>query len=159
MHGGSASFRRAATPGEASEFAVRIPAVAPAGSAPGPAGARILVVDDNVDAASGTARLLQLAGHDVRVAHDGHQALEIADGHRPQFILLDIGLPGMDGYEVARRLRADPRHRDAIIIAISGYSADDYRPPGESGFDYHLAKPLDYGALRRLLNRPAPAGE
>ena len=75
------------------------------------------------------ARLLQLAGHDVRVAHDGRQALEIAGDFRPRFVLLDIVLPGMDGHEVARQLRGDPRHRDAIIIAISGYSEDDYRTP------------------------------
>jgi CheY-like chemotaxis protein len=126
-----------------------------AGSSPSAAvGARILVVDDNVDSARGTARLLQLAGHDVRVAYDGHQALEIARDHRPQFVLLDIVLPGMDGYEVARQLRGDPRLRDAVIIAASGYSEDDYRQPEESGFDHHLVKPIDHNALRAILGRP-----
>ena len=103
------------------------------------------------------ARLLQLAGHDVRVAHDGHQALEIARDHGPQFVLLDIILPGMDGYEVARQLRDDPRLRNTTIIAISGYSADDYRCPQEAGFDHHLIKPIDYNALRAIIDRPAPA--
>jgi CheY-like chemotaxis protein len=126
-----------------------------AGSPPsGPAGARILVVDDNVDSARGTARLLQLAGHDVRVAYDGHQALEVARDHRPQFVILDIVLPGMDGYEVARQLRNDPRLRDTVIIAASGYSEDDYLRPEEAGFDHHLVKPIDYDALRAILGRP-----
>jgi CheY-like chemotaxis protein len=98
--------------------------------------------------------LLQIAGHDVRVAHDGRQALEMAHGYRPQFILLDIALPGMDGYEVARQLRGDPRHRDVTIIAISGYSEDDYHHPQEMGLDHHLVKPIDYNALRALLGRP-----
>jgi CheY-like chemotaxis protein len=119
-----------------------------------PVGARILVVDDNVDSARGTARLLQLAGHDVRVAHDGHQALEIARDHRPRFVILDIVLPGMDGYEVARQLRGDPQLRDTVIIAASGYSEDDYRRPEEAGFDHHLVKPIDYDALRAILGRP-----
>jgi CheY-like chemotaxis protein len=122
---------------------------------PAPPGARILVVDDNVDTARGTARLLQLAGHDVRIAHDGPQALQVAREHHPQFVLLDIVLPGMDGYEVARQLRADPRLRDAVLIAISGYSEDDYRPPEEAGFDHHLVKPIDHEALRAILGRPA----
>jgi PAS domain S-box-containing protein len=120
-------------------------------------GARILIVDDNVDSARGTARLLQLAGHDVRVAYDGHQALEIARDYRPQFVILDIVLPGMDGYEVARQLRGDPRLRDAVIIAASGYSEDDYRRPEEAGFDHHLVKPIDHNALRAILDRPAGA--
>lgn len=119
-----------------------------------PAGARILVVDDNVDSARGTARLLQLAGHDVRVAYDGHQALEIARDHRPQFVILDIVLPGMDGYEVARQLRGDPGLRDTVIIAASGYSEDDYLRPEEAGFDQHLVKPIDHDALRAILGRP-----
>ena len=119
MHGGSACLRgEGPDGGTSSPSGCRSPPTrpgrAPSRPPPPPAtGARILVVDDNVDTARGTARLLQLAGHDVRVAHDGRQALEIAHGHRPRFILLDIGLPGMDGYEVARQLRGDPRHRDA----------------------------------------------
>ena len=101
------------------------------------------------------ARLLQLAGHDIRVAHDGRQALEIAGDFRPRFVLLDIVLPGMDGHEVARQLRGDPRHRDAVIIAISGYSEDDYCSSDEAGFDHHLVKPIDYDALRAIINGAA----
>ena len=101
--------------------------------------------------ARGMARLLQLAGHDVQVAHDGRQALEIAGDFRPRFILLDIVLPGMDGHEVARQLRGDPRHRDVVIIAVSGYSEDDYRNPEEVGFDHHLVKPVNHDALRAII--------
>jgi CheY-like chemotaxis protein len=159
MHGGSAGVR-----GGGSGFTVRLPVASDppesgaepaAGTQPAnPPGARILVVDDNVDTARGTARLLQIAGHDVRVAHDGRQALEMAHEYRPQFILLDIALPGMDGYEVARQLRGDPRHRDVTIIAISGYSEDDDHHPQEMGFDRHLVKPVAYDALRAILGRP-----
>ncbi len=166
MHGGSACLSGEG-PGGGVEVAVRLPvasdspasAAGPAanGHGAGPAGARILVVDDNVDAARGTARLLQIIGHDVRVAHDGRQALEIAHGQRPRFILLDIALPGMDGYEVARQLRGDPRHRDAIIIAISGYSQDDHRHAQEMGFDHQLVKPIDYRALRAIIDQSGGA--
>jgi CheY-like chemotaxis protein len=165
MHGGSASLRGEGPDG-GTEFAIRLPVAsdspasgaepAAGGRGAGATGERILIVDDNVDAASGTARLLQIAGHDVRVAHDGREALEIAHGQRPRFILLDIALPGMDGYEVARQLRGDPRHRDVTIIAISGYSEDDHRHPQEMGFDHHLVKPVDYKALRAILS-PRPA--
>jgi CheY-like chemotaxis protein/nitrogen-specific signal transduction histidine kinase len=168
LHGGSASVRSEG-PGEGSEFTVRLPAAidSPEPSA-GPAvgtgsaaaaGARILIVDDNVDTAGGMARLLQLAGHDVRVAHDGHQALEIARGFCPRFVLLDIVLPGMDGYEVARQLRDDPRLRDAIIVAVSGYGEEDDRPRSpDAGFDHYLVKPVDYNALRAVINQPTQEG-
>lgn len=159
LHGGSATVRGQG-PDAGREFIVRLPAAdAPgpvAGTPPARTGAaRILVVDDNVDTARATARLLEMAGHDVRIAHDGRQALELADSHRPRIILLDIGLPVMDGYEVARQLRGDPRHRDTTIIAVSGYSQDDYRPDSDAGFDHHLVKPLDFEALRAILDRTA----
>ena len=160
LHGGSASVGSEG-PGEANEFTVRLPAApdstgaeAEPAAAPQPAaaaGAAILIVNDNVNTARGMARLLQLAGHDVRVAHDGRQALDIARDHGPRFVLLDIVLPGMDGYEVARQLRGDPRHRDVVIIAVSGYSEDDYRNPEEVGFDHHLVKPVNYDALRSII--------
>jgi CheY-like chemotaxis protein len=117
-----------------------------------PHGARILVVDDHVDAARGLSRLLQLAGYDVRVAYDGRTALALAAAHHPQFVLLDIGLPDIDGYEVARQLRGDPRHRDVVIIGISGYSQEDYCDhSGAAGFDHHLVKPIDLDTLRTIL--------
>ena len=116
----------------------------------------MLVVDDNVDTARGLARLLKLLGHDVRVAHDGPTAIEVARAHRPEIVLLDIGLPGMDGYEVARRLRAEECCKDALIIAVSGYGQqEDLRRSQEAGFDHHLVKPVDYDALMTLF---APQG-
>jgi CheY-like chemotaxis protein len=128
-----------------------------------PHGARVLIVDDNIDAASGLSRLLQLDGYDVRVAHDGRTALVIAAAHQPEFVLLDIGLPDLDGYEVARNLRGDPRHRDAVIIAISGYGEEDHRDCARAaGFDHHLVKPIDLGALRAILGHESsitPTGE
>jgi PAS domain S-box-containing protein len=162
LHGGSVRIG-SEEPAQESDVAVRLPAAAvaaesrpepPARPSPAPpAGPRVLVVEDNLDTARGTARLLQLAGHDVRVAHDGREALEIARDYCPQFVLLDIGLPVMDGYEVARQLRGDPRHRDVVIIAVSGYSQDDYRPSEQTGFDHHLVKPIDYNTLRAVLDR------
>jgi CheY-like chemotaxis protein len=115
---------------------------------------RVLVVDDNVETARGLARLLKLLGHDVRTAHDGPSAIEAAHGHQPDFVLLDIGLPGMDGYEVAQYLRRDDSNREATIIAISGYGQDsDRRRSREAGFDHHLVKPIDHDALLTLLTR------
>jgi PAS domain S-box-containing protein len=163
LHGGSATIRSKGS-GAGSEVAIRLPAasnlpestVEPvADTSPvAPAGARVLIVDDNVDTAKSTGRLLQLDGHDVRVAHDGREALEMAHAFHPRYVLLDIGLPVMDGYEVARQLRGDPQLRNAVIIAVSGYSVDDYRPPHEAGFDHHLVKPVDYDTLRAILNQP-----
>ena len=119
---------------------------------------RVLVVDDNVDTARGLARLLKLLGHDVRTAHDGPAAIEAARDHRPEFVLLDIGLPGMDGYEVAQSLRQEECRKEAAIIAISGYGQDeDRRRSREAGFDHHLVKPIDHDALLTLLAR-ADAG-
>ena len=99
------------------------------------------------------ARLLKLLGHEVAVAHDGPEAIEVAREHRPDFVLLDIGLPGMDGYEVAARLRQEECCKDAVIIAVSGYGQDeDRRRSKEAGFDHHLIKPLDHDALLSLLS-------
>ncbi len=165
LHGGSASVQSDG-PGKGSEFTVRVPTASDAAAAPaGPmaeqpagggsdaAGTRILVVDDNVDTARGIARLLELAGHQVWAAHDGRQALEIAREVRPQLVLLDIVLPVMDGQEVARRLRDDPRHQDAVIIAISGYGEDDEARSHGTGFDHHMVKPIDHESLRALIIR------
>jgi len=124
----------------------------PAAAAKPPRGVRVLIVDDNIDATSGLSRLLQLDGYDIRVAHDGRTALVIAAAHQPEFVLLDIGLPDLDGYEVARNFRGDPRHRDAVIIGISGYGEEDHRDRAQAaGFDHHLVKPIDLDALRTIL--------
>ena len=122
-----------------------------------PADRRVRVcVDDNADTANGFAKLLRLLGHDVQVAYDGPTALEAARGHRPEFVLLDIGLPGLDGYEVARRLRAEDCGKDAVIIAVTGYGQEqDRQRSRDAGFDHHLVKPVDFDALVSLIAQPA----
>ncbi len=160
MHGGEIEARSAGI-GQGSEFLVRLPlagasaAVEPARArAPSPALRRrsILVVDDNVDAAESLAMLLELLGAEVTVAHGGREALEVF-AHRPaDVVLLDIGMPGMDGYEVARRLRADHAGRDPKIVALTGWGQeDDRRRARAAGFDHHLVKPIDIRGLRALL--------
>ena len=115
---------------------------------------KILVVDDNVDTARGLTRLLKLVGNDVRTSYDGPGAISEAIAFRPEYILLDIGLPGMDGYEVARRLRKEG-FGEAIIIAITGYGQpEDQRRSQEAGFNHHLVKPVDYDALITLIGEP-----
>jgi len=161
MHGGTVTARSEG-PGRGSEFTIRLPAAArpaAAGAAPkaatagGPGRkARILVVDDNVDTARGMARLLKLLGHEVVTAHDGPEAIRAARDHRPEFVMLDIGLPGMSGYEVANALRREEWCQGTLIIAVSGYGQDeDRRRSREAGFDHHLIKPLDHDALLTLL--------
>jgi len=113
---------------------------------------RVLVVDDNVDTASGLARLLKLLGHEVEMAHDGEKAIERARALLPEVVLLDIGLPGMDGFEVVRQLRQEPCCRTSLIIAVSGYGQEeDRRKSEEAGFDHHLVKPIDLDSLLGLM--------
>jgi len=96
--------------------------------------------------------LLRLAGNEVRAVRDGTECLALAESYRPNLILLDIGLPGMDGYEVARRLRAEPWSKKTMLIALTGYGGpEDRRRAGEAGFDHHMVKPVDIDALDRLL--------
>jgi len=161
MHGGSIRARSAGL-GQGSEFEVRLPAAladraarAAPTTAPGgtpAAGQRVLVVDDNVDAAASLAMLLRLQGNDVHVVHDGPHALEAATALRPQVVLLDIGLPGMDGLEVARQLRQLPECQDVLLVAVTGYGQDEDRQRShEAGFDCHLVKPVNPGDLQELL--------
>jgi signal transduction histidine kinase/DNA-binding response OmpR family regulator len=113
---------------------------------------RILVVDDNADVAETTSMLLALSGHQVRSARDGPQALACAEEFEPEVVLLDIGLPQMDGYEVARRLRALPQTQSALLIALTGYGQQGDRARGKAaGFDGHLLKPVDARALGRMI--------
>ena len=108
-----------------------------------------------MDTARGLSQILKLLGNDIRTAYDGPSAIAEALDFRPEFILLDIGLPGMDGYQVARQLRRDG-FRDVVIIAISGYGQDEDRVRSrEAGFDHRLVKPVDYDALITLISQPA----
>jgi CheY-like chemotaxis protein len=114
---------------------------------------KLLVVDDNRDAAESMSMLLEMWGHEVAYAYDGPSALITAQQLRPQAVFLDIGLPGMDGYEVAERLRALPEGKDAVLIAITGYGQeDDRRRSQRAGIDHHLVKPVAPDALRRLID-------
>ncbi len=114
---------------------------------------RVLVVDDNRDAADSLAMLLELWGHEVQVVNEPATALEVARTQQPEIVLLDIGLPGMDGYEVAKLLR-EQGLRKAFLAAVTGYGQEEDRQRAqEAGFDYHLVKPLDPDLLQELLNR------
>jgi CheY-like chemotaxis protein len=117
-------------------------------------GVRVLVVDDHQDLATGLAELLEGWGHEARVAFDGPSALEAARGFHPDLVLLDLGLPEMDGYEVAQALRRDPSLSSMEVAALTGYGhADDRRRARDSGIDHYMTKPMDLAALRRLLER------
>lgn len=127
--------------------------------AAGRAGAsRILVVDDLAASAETLMTLLEMEGFQVRVAHEGQQALDIARAFRPEVVLLDIGLPGMNGFEVARGLRAQPESRDALLIALTGYGEAESRTrSAQAGFDFHMVKPADVNLLLAMLADPAQA--
>jgi CheY-like chemotaxis protein len=161
LHGGSVKVRSAGE-GRGSEFVVRLPRIvegsraeaAELGAAPEPMHPRrILVVDDNLDAAASLAMLLQLSGNEIYTTHDGAGALEAAEQHRPEVILLDIGLPTMNGYEVCRRIRQQTWGKQIVLIALTGWGQEeDRRRSHEAGFDGHLVKPVDYAVLTTLLS-------
>jgi CheY-like chemotaxis protein len=116
---------------------------------------RILVADDNVDSANSLGMLLKIIGHDVRTARDGNEALTVAADFRPDVMLLDIGMPGMDGYELARRVREQPWGKSAMLIAVTGWGQDqDRQRSRDAGFDQHLVKPVELEALEKLLGAP-----
>jgi len=160
QHGGTVAAHSDG-PGRGSEFVVTLPVLRDAGIAAGPAplpvAARrqpvsVLVVDDNVDAAQVLAELLELSGHPVRVAHEGPAAIAEALAFRPEVVLLDIGLPGMDGYEVARRLRQETALEGTRLVAVTGYGQTTDRLRSQAaGFDHHLVKPVDFADVQRLL--------
>ncbi len=161
LHGGSVSAHSEGL-GTGSEFVVRLPLTAgatPALEAPRAPGKstprRVLVVEDNPDAASSLRETLSLWGHEVAVAREGAGAIECARRFRPEVVLCDIGLPGMDGYAVARALRADETFQDVRLIALTGYALpDDLKKAAEAGFEGHLAKPPKLEELSALLGRP-----
>jgi len=151
-------------PDRGSEFVVRLPILAEPrtrssrtkhveDAEPVPS-RRVLIVDDHLDAATSLAKLLRQQGHNVFLAHDGPAALEAAAAFRPEIVLLDIGLPGMDGYEVTRRLRTEGM-RDVVVAALTGYGRDEDRKCSQAaGIDVHLVKPINFEMLRGLLARP-----
>ncbi|HYD58362.1 MAG TPA: response regulator [Burkholderiales bacterium] len=113
---------------------------------------RVLVVDDNIDSANSIAMLLSHAGHEVKVAHDGLKALELARSARPEFVFLDLGLPKLDGFEVARALRREPALAGVRIIAVTGYGQESDRAKAiEAGIDQHIVKPADPAFIESLL--------
>jgi PAS domain S-box-containing protein len=160
MHGGSVQAVSAG-PGTGSEFIVRLPlAINPrpvdstgqARPSVALAHRRVLVVDDNRDAAESLAMLLKLIGAEVQVVYSGPDALKLLASYHPAVVLLDLGMPDMDGYEVARRIRQRPEYRDVTLIALTGWGQEEDRRRSQmAGFDYHLIKPADVAALETLL--------
>jgi two-component system CheB/CheR fusion protein len=168
MHNGKVTARSSG-PGEGSEFIVRLPLLtdmppeigeaAPVSARPAGRALRVVVVDDNVDAAESLALLLRCKGHEAFVAHEGRTALDLARSCKPDVILLDIGLPGLDGLEVCRRLRREAGLQQALLVAVSGYGKEEDRHHSqEAGFNAHLVKPVDLDQLDELLARAAARG-
>ena len=161
MHGGSVEALSEGA-GKGSEFVVRLPAL-PSTAMPtlAPESAvidrpqarrRILVVDDNLDSAESMAMMLQLSGHDVAMAHDGLEAVKLAQEFQPDVALLDLGMPKLDGYEAARAIRRQPWGQGMMLVALTGWGqAEDKRRSREAGFDAHLVKPVDFDALEKLV--------
>jgi signal transduction histidine kinase len=166
MHGGSVMVHSDG-PGRGTEFSVRLPLIAAPATAvakqaegsesiPAVGCWRILVVDDNYDAAEALATLLEVRGHDVRMAHDGKEALTVADAFNPQIVVLDLGMPKMDGYETARQMRTRPWGKRATLVALTGWGQkQDRLRTGEAGFDAHLVKPVTDVELFQALARCA----
>ncbi|HET7925905.1 MAG TPA: PAS domain S-box protein, partial [Rhodanobacteraceae bacterium] len=166
MHEGTVEARSAGV-GKGSEFIVRLPVIPPMPASPREAAPqvepaptpsrKILVVDDNVDSAVSLATLLGLSGHHALLAHDGVGAIEATERHRPDVVLLDIGLPQMNGYEVCRRLRELPWGNDLVVIAVTGWGqGDEPQKWQDAGFDAHLVKPAQYDNVAALLSTLSP---
>jgi CheY-like chemotaxis protein len=169
LHGGTISVQSDGA-GKGSELTVRLPITraaeqgAPGSSLSGSPLAvgqhrRVLVVDDNVDAAESVAILLRLWSHDVDVAFNGSDALALIVKQKPELVILDIGLPGMSGYELARRIRSDRRFDDTTLVAVTGYGQENDRLRSQdAGFDHHLTKPIHPSQLHDILAAPARSG-
>lgn len=167
MHGGSIEPRSAGV-GMGSKFVVRLPILTePTAAARDGSGVaresvqrRILIVDDNRDSADSLAMLLEITNNQTYLAHDGLEALAAVETHRPEVVLLDIGLPKLDGHEVCRRVREQPWGKDIVIIALTGWGQEeDRRKSQEAGFNGHLVKPVDYEKLLELLNELTSGSE
>ena len=165
MHGGSIAAKSAGE-GQGSEFVVTLPVMKKRAAVASPVPdmtssipRRILIVDDNRDSADSLALLFEVTGNQTYLAHDGLEALKAIEQHQPEVVLLDIGLPTMDGHEVCRRVREQPWGKDILIIALTGWGQEeDRRKSEEAGFDGHLVKPVDYDKLLALLgNAPLRA--
>jgi signal transduction histidine kinase/CheY-like chemotaxis protein len=160
LHGGSVTAHSDG-PGTGSVFTVRVPvaveaAVArPRGSEPAlgvPEHCRVLIVDDNIDAAAGLSIMLEILGYETRTAYDGRAGLAVAAEYRPHVALLDIGMPEMNGYELARRIREQPWGNDVTLVAVTGWGQHEQRElTARAGFEHHLVKPIDVTALQKLL--------
>jgi len=166
LHGGTIT---AASPGlgAGSTFTVRLPLVEALGERSEPRmtpeptcvqspmpGRRVLVVDDNVDGAESLTMLLKIRGHETRTAHTGPEALDAAYSFKPDVVLLDIGLPGMNGYEVAKCLRREPSLNGAVLVALTGWGSDENKQrSSEAGFDVHLTKPVEVEEIESILAR------
>jgi signal transduction histidine kinase/CheY-like chemotaxis protein len=160
MHHGKVEVH--STLGKGSEFVVRLPVVpSPTPQSPSPTNEqvqptrrslRVLVVEDNADTAQGLALVLQAFGHQVRTVHDGVSALQAALDYQPNVVLLDIGLPGLNGLEVAKKMRKQPALKNVVLVAVTGYGTKtDHQRSQEAGFDYHLVKPADFKTVEQIL--------
>jgi PAS domain S-box-containing protein len=161
LHGGTVEARSAGVD-RGSEFTVRLPVAheqpvsAAADERASPTPRRVLVIDDNSDAANALRMLLENDGHSVRVAHDGVSGLALAREYRPEYLLLDIGLPRLNGYDIAASVRGDPELKDTTIVAITGYGqVHDRARTAAVGFDHHLTKPVEFSALQELFRAKA----
>jgi CheY-like chemotaxis protein len=155
-------------PDKGSTFVVRLPVV-PEATTPAPSAAsdrepaaggrrRVLVVDDNKDAALTLSMMLDLMGSEARIAYSGFEALEVAEQFRPEVVLLDIGMPGLNGYDTARRLREQPWGRDIVLVALTGWGQNEDRQRSQAaGFDDHVVKPIEPAALEKLLTYRRPS--
>ena len=160
LHGGAVTAHSEGL-GLGSEFVVRLPAiespVQPLTASPPANGAaarrKILVVDDNADAAESLAALLSISGHDTRMAHDGHEALQQAERFHPDIVFLDIGMPTLDGHETAKLIRRQPWGKDMVLVALTGWGqSEDRRRSKDAGFNHHLVKPADPAVVEKLLS-------
>ncbi len=172
LHGGRIEAQSGGA-GRGSRFVVRLPALAEpaAGTGAGPpparpaAGAeqavsrRLLIVDDLRDSADTLAMLMRIHGHEAETAYDGEAAVAAAERFRPDVVLLDLGMPGLDGYGACRRIRSQPWGRGILLVALTGWGQEaDRRRTEEAGFDHHLVKPVDPAALKELLAAPRGGG-